>query len=108
MNSITYKIIYYTTSVIEFFLGLRFILKLLAANAGVPFVQWIYSVGGALLTPFQGIFPATAQGGSIFESSTLFALLIYGFVGYLLLGWASLRYPYVCDEVTGICKKVEA
>lgn len=70
----------------ELALGLRFILKLFAASASAPFVQWIYSASGSLLEPFRGIFPTAVltTTGSVFEFSTLFAILVYALMGYLV------------------------
>lgn len=70
----------------EVVLSIRFVLKLFAAHAAAPFVHWVYVASNSLLEPFRGMFPsATLAGtGSIFEFSTLFAILIYALVGYLI------------------------
>lgn len=84
--------------VIEFFIGLRVILKLFAANPVAPFVNWVYGTSEPLIAPFQGMFPASQlTGGSIIEFSSLFALLVYAFIAY---GIAELiRYlGYVADR----------
>lgn len=75
------RFIYYIVGVIEIFLIFRFMLKLLGASTASPFVRFIYSVSGIFESPFRGIFrPAVNQGietVSIFESSTIFAALVY-------------------------------
>lgn len=84
--------------VIEFFIGLRVVLKLFSANPVAPFVNWVYETSEPLLMPFQGMFPASQlTGGSIIEFSSLFALLVYAFIAY---GFAELiRYlGYVSDQ----------
>jgi uncharacterized protein YggT (Ycf19 family) len=70
---------------IEFFLGLRFLLRLLGANPASPFVQWIYDMTAPLLAPFENLFPSATLEGFVFDFTTLFALLVYVFAGYLLL-----------------------
>lgn len=66
-------------------LGLRFILKLFAARPA-PFVRWVYDSSQPLLNPFFGMFPSPViEGGSIFEFTTLFAILIYALVARLLM-----------------------
>lgn len=71
---------------IEGLLGLRVILKLFGANASAPFVNWVYEISKPLLAPFKGAFPAPAlQGGFTIEFTALFAMLVYGLIGYLLL-----------------------
>jgi len=70
----------------EFFLGVRFLLKLFGASPGADFVNWIYITSQTLLDPFRGAFPATSvENGSILEFSTLFAIVIYALVGYFIL-----------------------
>ncbi|OGK15050.1 hypothetical protein A2690_02985 [Candidatus Roizmanbacteria bacterium RIFCSPHIGHO2_01_FULL_39_12b] len=67
--------------IIEFFIGLRIILKLAAANPATPFVSWVYETSRALIWPFQGMFPPpTLTGGSIVEFNALIALLAYAFL----------------------------
>ena len=51
------KLIYGFFILVELFLALRLILKLFGANAGTPFVNWVYEMSGVLLDPFRGIFP---------------------------------------------------
>ena len=72
---------------IEFFLGFRLLFRLLGANPASPFVAWLYDTTGPLLAPFQGMFPVSKleAGGFVFEFTTLVALLMYMFIGYLFL-----------------------
>ena len=71
--------------VIEFLLSLRVLLKLLNASAHAPFVQWVYETTKPLLAPFEGMFPtSTLPVGLVLEISTLFALVTYAFLGFLL------------------------
>lgn len=76
--------------ILEAFLGLRFILKLFGANAGTPFVQWIYDTSAPMLAPFAGIFPTRISDGFIFEFSTLFAMIIYAVIYMLILALVRL------------------
>ena len=72
-------------SVVELLLSLRIILKLFGANSAAPFVTWIYATTNSLLTPFVGIFPnPSLRDGFVLEMSSLFALLVYGFLAYLI------------------------
>jgi uncharacterized protein YggT (Ycf19 family) len=72
-------------SLIEFLLSLRILLKLLGASAHAPFVQWVYETTRPLLAPFEGMFPtSTLPIGLVLEISTLFALITYAFLGFLL------------------------
>lgn len=72
-------------AVVTFFLGLRFIFRLLAANSGTPFVSWVYDVSGTLISPFRGIFVnPVVDGRSVFDIVTLVALLFYALLVYFL------------------------
>lgn len=78
------RLINYAVSIIEFLLGLRFFLRFAGANAGNGFVAFIYQFSDLFLSPFRSIFPRSVIEGSVFEWSTLFAMAIYGIVGYAL------------------------
>ena len=66
-------------------LGLRLILKLFGANPAAPFVDWVYRTSSPLIEPFRGMFPhPVLEGGFVIEFSTLFALLVYAFISYLI------------------------
>lgn len=70
----------------ETLIGLRIILKLLAANPNTPFVQWIYNSSKIFLSPFLDMFPTTAVNeGSVIELSSIFALIFYAVIGKLIM-----------------------
>jgi len=72
-------------ALVEVLLAGRFVLKLFAANPASPFVAWIYETTQPLLAPFLLAFPTpTVQGGYTLEFTTLFALFVYAFIGYLI------------------------
>lgn len=70
---------------IEFFLGIRFLLRLFGANPAAPFVEWTYAMTTPLLAPFDNVFPTARIEGFVFDFTTLFALFVYVFMGYLVL-----------------------
>lgn len=71
--------------IIEFLLALRILLKLLGASSGAPFSRWVYETTRPLLTPFEGMFPtSTIPVGVVLEMSTLIAVIVYAFLGFLL------------------------
>jgi uncharacterized protein YggT (Ycf19 family) len=73
-------------SVVETFLSLRFLLKLLGASPQATFVDWWYKTTEPLIAPFIGAFPTPVlEEGIIIEFSTLFAMLAYAILGYLLI-----------------------
>jgi hypothetical protein len=71
--------------IVEVLLLLRVLLKFFGANPSAPFTNWIYATSTPLLTPFLGMFPSPVlEGRYILEFSTLFALIIYGLIAYLI------------------------
>ncbi len=81
----TQKLIGFVTDIIVGILGLRIILKLLGASTVAPFVTWVYETTKPLLTPFQGMFPSSDLAPRFtLEFSSLFALIAYSFIGYVL------------------------
>ena len=57
METVIARVVYWVFSVIEILVGLRFLLRLFAANASAPFVQFVYRLSDGLMAPFYAIFP---------------------------------------------------
>lgn len=71
--------------IIEAIIGIHILLKLFSANSAVPFVRWMFHLSRPLLQPFHGIFKDLVLGGHyVLDLSALFALIIYGIIGYLI------------------------
>lgn len=86
-GSQTYEyLIYYFLGALEILLAFRLVLKLAGANPNSGFVSLIYFLSGIFIMPFQGIFRSvTAPGAvttSVFEASTLVALLVYALIAW--------------------------
>lgn len=71
------QIVWYILGIVEVLLAFRFILKLLAANTGAGFTQFIYGATYPFAQPFVAVFKRTQIEGSIFEWSTLLAMIVY-------------------------------
>lgn len=70
---------------IEFFLGMHFILRLFGANTEAAFVRFVDETSAPLLAPFSDVFRSGHVVGFVFDFSTLLALFVYVFIGYLLI-----------------------
>jgi hypothetical protein len=71
--------------VVEGLIGTRLVLKLAGASEGNSFVDFIYSVSGPLVRPFEGIFDERTVGDDgVFEPEALIALIVYPIVAMLL------------------------
>jgi len=85
------QIIWYILGLIEILLMFRFILKLLGANPSAGFTSFIYGVTNIFAAPFLNVFRISSVQGSIFEWTTILAMLVYwivamGIVKIFLMG----------------------
>ena len=79
------QIAWYILGLIEMLLLFRFVLKLLAANPDAGFSMFIYSITNIFASPFLNVFSISYVAGSIFEWTTLLAMLVYWLVGLGLI-----------------------
>lgn len=84
------KIVYYIFGIVEIFLVFRLVLKIAGASLGSAFVDFVYGVSGLFIIPFEGIFRKGFSEGvettSVFEPSTIVALLVY-----VVIAWGVAR-----------------
>jgi len=71
------QIVWYIAGLLEALLAFRFLLKLLGANPSAGFSNFIYSVSYPFAAPFLNVFRITKVEGSVFEWTTLLAMLVY-------------------------------
>lgn len=79
------QIVWYILGLLEALLLFRFVLKLLAANPGAGFSSFIYNLSYPFVAPFQAVFNTAQVGGSVFEWSTLLAMVVYWLVALAIL-----------------------
>jgi hypothetical protein len=87
--------------VVEIILFMGFFLLLFGANPSASFTDWVYRSLDRAMEPFRGIFTpielGTTAGNdvqSVFETSVLFAMIVYGIVAiavHALITWLSNR-----------------
>jgi uncharacterized protein YggT (Ycf19 family) len=87
--------IWLLTSILEILLAFRFVLKLLGANPNSGFVEFVYSVSSPFTAPFRGIFSTPTTEGdvttSVFETSTIVAMIVYAIIAWGLVKLATLN-----------------
>ena len=71
------QIVWYILGLIEILLLFRFVLKLLAANAGAGFTSFIYKATSIFVSPFNNVFGISSVSDNVFEWTTLLAMLVY-------------------------------
>jgi uncharacterized membrane protein len=78
------RILYTLLAILEILLGLRFVLKLIAANPASGFSVFIYGVTGLFLAPFNALVGTPKVGGSVIEVTTLIAMAVYALLFWVL------------------------
>jgi hypothetical protein len=80
------QVVWYIVGLLEALLAFRFVLKLLGANPVAGFTSFIYSLSQPFAAPFLNVFRISRVEGSIFEWTTLLAMLVYW-----LIAWAIIK-----------------
>src|SRR3989338_5842849 len=78
-------IVNWVVSIIEFLLAVRLLLVLFGASSASEFVAWFYDLTGRLVGPFFGAFPNLSLGGFVIELSTIFSMIGYAIIGWLIV-----------------------
>jgi uncharacterized membrane protein len=71
---------------LEILLGLRVVLKVIAANPHSGFAAFVYGITRPFLAPFTALVGTPKSGGTILEVTTLIAMVVYA-----LLFWIVIR-----------------
>jgi hypothetical protein len=79
------QIIWYILGLLEAILAFRFVLKLLGANPLAGFTGFIYGISYPFAAPFLSVFKITDVNGSVFEWTTLLAMLVYWLVALAVI-----------------------
>jgi len=66
-------------------IGLRFLLKLMAANPANPFASLVYFITTPFLWMFQGITRTPSFEGIEIEFFSLVAILVYALIGWIII-----------------------
>ncbi|HSB91439.1 MAG TPA: YggT family protein [Anaerolineales bacterium] len=75
---------------IDGLIGLRILLKLVAANPDNPFAAFVYGLTEVFLWPFRGLTATPSAGGYVLELPAFVALLVYA-----LLAWGIARLVWI-------------
>jgi hypothetical protein len=87
------SVIYFLLGVLEVILALRFIFRLFGANENNDFILALYNFSHVFVGPFNNIFNDQAIGSkSVFELSTLVAMLIYALIAWGLVALARVLF----------------
>ena len=87
------RIIWTISGILAILLGLRFVLKLIAANPDSGFTVFVYGITGLFVAPFEAIVGTPTVGGSVLEVTTLIAIAVYA-----LFFWVVVRVLQVAAD----------
>jgi hypothetical protein len=76
------QVVWLCVGIVEVFIGLRVLLKLIGANPANDFANFVYNFAGVFLSPFFGLVGSPSSGGVVLEVPSLIAMLVYGLVGW--------------------------
>lgn len=79
------QIVWYLLSLLEVLIAFRFVLKLTGANPTAGFTNFIYMITWPFTAPFLAVFPKTTVQGSIFEWTSLLAMLVYWMIALAIV-----------------------
>jgi uncharacterized protein YggT (Ycf19 family) len=88
-------ILWYIFGVLEALLAFRFVFKLLAANPGAGFTNFIYKTSQPLVNPFLSVFHINRVDTGVVEWTTLLAMFVYW-----LVALAIVKLLFMSKEMT--------
>ncbi len=94
------QIVWYIFYAIETILLFRFLLKLIGANPGAGFSQFIYGLSYPFVSPFLYVVRSPSISGSVFEWSTLLGMLVYWVVAWGVVRLFVMGKPVSTSEAT--------
>jgi hypothetical protein len=101
-RGIAYKVsqaIYLIFGIVEALIIIRFVLRLLGANAEAGFASFIYRASTPLVAPFVGLFATPQVNGMVLELEALVAIVVYGLVAW---GLAKLAWLLMGETRSGV------
>ena len=78
------QLVWLLFGVLEALIALRIGLKLIGANPESPIVALIYGLTFLFLFPFEGLITSPTIGGMVLEISSMFAMLIYALIAWVV------------------------
>ena len=79
------QVVWYLFTLLEILLIFRLGLKFAGANPSAGFTSFIYAVTWPFANPFLNVFRITRVEGSIFEWTTLLAMLVYWLIAFAII-----------------------
>ena len=89
------QLVWLLFGILEALIGLRVLLKLIAANPNSPFAALVYSASGLFVWPFAGLTRTPAAEGMVLDIPSIIAMFVYALVAWAIvrLIWIVLNRP---------------
>lgn len=84
------QLIWLFLGILEAVIGLRVLLKLIAANPENPLARLVYGFSDLFLWPFKGLTIEPSAQGMVLEIPAIIAMFVYA-----LIGWALVRLVWL-------------
>jgi len=81
----TTRFIWWATGIVEGLIGLRIVLRMMAANPGNPFASFVYAITNLFLWPFQTLVANPSSDGIVLEISSVIAMMVYLVFAWVLV-----------------------
>ena len=96
------QLVWLLFGMLEALIGLRVVLRLIAANPQNPFARLVYGLSGLFVWPFLGLTRTPSANGAVLEISSLIAMFVYALVGWVIvqLVWILIDRPRSTTVVT--------
>jgi hypothetical protein len=79
------QIVWYILGILEVILAFRLVLKLLGANSAAGFTKFMYNITQPFASPFLNVFGVTKVEGSVFEWTTILAMIVYWLIAFAII-----------------------
>jgi len=89
------QLVWLLFGILEALIGLRVLLKLIAANPNSPFAALVYSASSLFVWPFAGLTRTPAAEGMVLDIPSIIAMFVYALVAWAIvrLIWIVLNRP---------------
>ncbi len=84
------QLVWLLFGILEALIGLRVLLKLIAANPNSPFAALVYSASSLFVWPFAGLTRTPAAEGMVLDIPSIIAMFVYA-----LVAWAIVRLIWI-------------
>jgi len=90
------QLIWLLFGILEALIGLRVVLKLIAANPASPFAALVYNMSYLFVWPFTGLTRTPAAEGMVLEIPSIIAMFVYA-----LMAWAVVKLIWILFDRPG-------